>query len=334
MQLSLFFVALCLLLAVSAVRQYVPVPSQSSEDQAVITPEFISHVSSLATWTAGPNTGSTVDGLTYKQAKKLMGVKRNGFKLPEQTEFKYTTLPTNFSSMANWPNCPSIGTILDQSACGSCWAFGAAEAMSDRTCIHLKVNVSLSEDDLTACCSACGDGCGGGDPGTAWDYYVKQGLVTNQCMPYPFPSCDHHLPNSTHPCPSNEYPNPVCKKQCKDGETWQNAIHKGSKAYSITSGKAVDIQTEIFNNGPVETAFTVYADFLLYTGGIYKHKTGAVLGGHAVKFVGWGTESDGDYWLVANSWNPDWGLNGFFKIARGVNECGIESEVWGGVPKN
>lgn len=51
----------------------------------MITPEFISHVSSLAgTWKSGPNTGSTVDGITFKQAKKLMGVKRNGFKLPEQ----------------------------------------------------------------------------------------------------------------------------------------------------------------------------------------------------------------------------------------------------------
>lgn len=51
----------------------------------MITPDFISHVSSVAdTWTAGANEGSTVDGITFKQAKKLMGVKRNGFKLPEQ----------------------------------------------------------------------------------------------------------------------------------------------------------------------------------------------------------------------------------------------------------
>lgn len=55
----------------------------------MITPEFISHVSSVAdTWTAGANEGSTVDGLTFRQAKKLMGVKRNGFKLPEQVRFE------------------------------------------------------------------------------------------------------------------------------------------------------------------------------------------------------------------------------------------------------
>jgi len=32
------------------------------------------------------------------------------------------------------------------------------------------------------------------------------------------------------------------------------------------------------------------------------------------------------YWLVANSWNPDWGENGFFRIARGSNVCGFEGE--------
>ena len=31
--------------------------------------------------------------------------------------------------------------------------------------------------------------------------------------------------------------------------------------------------------------------------------------------------------LVMNSWNSDWGDKGLFKILRGSNECGIESEV-------
>jgi len=87
------------------------------------------------------------------------------------------------------------------------------------------------------------------------------------------------------------------------------------------------------NNGPVEIAFDVYEDFLTYKSGVYIHTDGSMLGGHAVKMLGWGTENGVDYWLLANSWNEDWGDNGFFKIRRGTDECGVESDVVAGTPK-
>jgi len=42
---------------------------------------------------------------------------------------------------------------------------------------------------------------------------------------------------------------------------------------------------------------------------------------HAVTLVGYGTDAETkeDYWLVRNSWGPDWGLDGFIKIARDKN---------------
>lgn len=85
-------------------------------------------------------------------------------------------------------------------------------------------------------------------------------------------------------------------------------------------------------NGPIEVSFTVYADFEAYKSGVYEHKTGSELGGHAVKMLGWGVEDGTPYWLVANSWNESWGDHGFFKIIRGKNECGIEASAVAGAP--
>jgi len=57
------------------------------------------------------------------------------------------------------------------------------------------------------------------------------------------------------------------------------------------------------------------------------------LGEHAVKIIGWGEEKYKPYWIVANTWSSDWGNDeGFFKIRRGVNECGIESQVVTALP--
>lgn len=85
-------------------------------------------------------------------------------------------------------------------------------------------------------------------------------------------------------------------------------------------------------NGPVEASFTVYQDFLTYKSGVYVHKTGSAVGGHAIKIMGWGVLNNQPYWLCANSWNNQWGDNGFFMILRGVNECGIESNIVAGMP--
>lgn len=70
--------------------------------------------------------------------------------------------------------------VRDQSACGSCWAFGAVEAMSDRVCVGSggKEQPMLSADDLLSCCKRCGFGCDGGEPMEAWHYWVANGIVT------------------------------------------------------------------------------------------------------------------------------------------------------------
>ena len=44
-------------------------------------------------------------------------------------------LPTAFDAREAWPECSSIRRVRNQGECGSCYAHGAAEALSDRFCI-------------------------------------------------------------------------------------------------------------------------------------------------------------------------------------------------------
>jgi len=144
-------------------------------------------------------------------------------KLPLKDIEPLEDIPTEFFSAEHWPNCESIKEVRDQSTCGSCWAFGAVEAMSDRICIASgqKSQVRISSNDLLSCCGIlCGQGCNGGYPAAAWNYYKREGIVTGNehtdkswCQPYAFARCDHHSTGRYEPCGASQ-PTPKCKKEC------------------------------------------------------------------------------------------------------------------------
>jgi len=202
----------------------------------------------------------------------------------------------------------------------------------------------ISANDLTACCSACGFGCGGGYLPAAWSYLTTTGIVTGGnyndststqwCQRYSLPNCAHHEDGIYARCPATEYDTPTCTAKCDSNTKYSidyKTDHRMFHNYYGVKSDVVSIQTEIYTNGPVEAAFTVYDDFLTYKSGVYSHQTGNEDGGHAVKIMGWGTDSGVDYWLVANSWNEGWGDHGTFKILRGKNECGIEDAIVAGI---
>ena len=91
-------------------------------------------------------------------------------------------------------------------------------------------------------------------------------------------------------------------------------------------------QRELMAHGPFEVGFDVYADWPAYKSGVYTQMSDEHLGGHAVKIVGWGSMNGVKYWKMLNSWNEDWGAEGYFLIRRGTDECGIESEGAAGIP--
>ncbi|KAI4471004.1 cysteine protease family c1-related [Holotrichia oblita] len=290
-----------------------------------LSDDFIESINKQkTTWKAGRNFNPD---LSMKYIKKLMGALPEQKKLPQLEHNLFDVpIPVNFDSREEWPHCPTIREIRDQGSCGSCWAFGAVEAMSDRVCIHSNATVHFrfSADDLVSCCYTCGMGCNGGFPGAAWNYWVRKGLVSggrygsNQgCRPYEISPCEHHVNGTRPPCTGDDNSTPKCRKECESSYPipYKQDLHFGKKSYSLRNNVA-QIQTEIMINGPVEGAFTVYEDLLQYKSGVYQHVKGAELGGHAIRILGWGVEDGTPYWLIANSWNSDWGDNGFFKMLR------------------
>lgn len=285
-----------------------------------------------AGWKAGMN--DQFSNFTIGQFKRILGVRpapqSDMRDIPVVSHPGKKNVPKEFDARQAWPQCTNIGRILDQGHCGSCWAFAAVEALSDRFCIHLQQNISLSVNDLLACCGfLCGSGCGGGTPIYAWRYFVHHGVVTEDCDPY------FDTTGCSHPGCEPQYPTPKCVRKCVDGNLlWKSSKHFGANAYKIRS-RQNDIMSEVYKNGPIEVDFSVYEDFAHYKAGVYKHVTGEYMGGHAVKLIGWGTTEDGeDYWLLANQWNKSWGEDGFFRIKRGTNECGIEDDGVAGLPSS
>lgn len=264
---------------------------------SIINSELISH---------GYFKGMTIDNFKQRLGFINFLPLRNDIPKGEINE----DLPSHFDSREKWGK--AIHPIRDQAHCGSCWAFGATEALSDRFAIN-GIDVILSPQDMVSCNKA-NHGCEGGNLVLAWTYLGLTGAVTEDCFPYV--SQDGHAPQ--------------CITKCVDSAV----EYKKYKASSLipTLPKTIEaIKTEIFHNGPVETGFSVYKDFITYTSGVYVHKSGELLGGHAVKLIGWGKEGDVEYWIAANSWSVKWGEEGFFRIA--VDQCGISSQVTVGLPK-
>ena len=48
---------------------------------------------------------------------------------------------------------------------------------------------------------------------------------------------------------------------------------------------------------------------------------------HAVLLTGWGEDNGKKYWRVQNSWGPQWGEQGTFRIRRGVDECAAKLDL-------
>ena len=157
--------------------------------------------------------------------------------------------PESYDFRTKYPKCK--GTIRNQESCGSCWAFSGAVAFQQRICIKKGDVIVLSPQDSVSC-DKSNLGCDGGYLPRTWEYYKKTGLVTDSCFPYSSGSGSVEK----------------CITKCKNGEAWKKHKVSSYKAYKGANA----IKAELLANGPLQTGFTVYNDFMSYKSGIYRQE--------------------------------------------------------------
>jgi len=209
--------------------------------------------------------------------------------------------------------------------CGSCWAHASTSALSDRINLlrgsHTPF-VQLSPQVLVNCVTGpmhdglpC-RGCLGGNQIAAYEYIATHGVPDETCQNY------QATGNGTQCTPMN-----ICR-QCNSKGCW--AVEDPPLWYVEEHGQVYgerQMMAEIVARGPIgcTIAWPTFADE--YTGGILNDTTGARGFDHDVEVAGYGSTADGvPYWIVRNSFGVYWGEQGWFRIVRGVDNLGIESQ--------
>ncbi|XP_069322614.1 pro-cathepsin H [Eulemur rufifrons] len=196
-----------------------------------------------------------------------------------------------------------VSPVKNQGGCGSCWTFSTTGALESAVAIASGKMLSLAEQQLVDCAQAFNNhGCKGGLPSQAFEYILyNKGIMGEDAYPY-------------------QGKDGTCKFQP------QKAIAFVKDVANITSYDEQAMVEAVALYNPVSFAFEVTNDFLSYKSGIYSstscHQTADKVN-HAVLAVGYGEEEGTPYWIVKNSWGPQWGMNGYFLIERGKNMCGL-----------
>eukprot|EP00397_Hematodinium_sp_SG-2012_P032498 GEMP01034605.1.p1 GENE.GEMP01034605.1~~GEMP01034605.1.p1 ORF type:complete len:542 (+),score=115.48 GEMP01034605.1:429-2054(+) len=220
----------------------------------------------------------------------------------------------DFPDSLSWAKLGFLEPVMDQADCGSCYIVSTMRMLSAR---H-KVAINDTKADpwsiaFPLYCSEYNQGCKGGYAFLASKWAHDVGLVPSKCAPYTtVGKCHVKCDLSTTP-----------RFHATDYH-YVGGWYGNSSVYAIMD--------ELYHFGPMVVSFEPSDDFMFYAGGIFMSKPTKINMGwqkvdHAVLLVGWGEELGQKYWTVQNSWGKEWGEKGYFRIARGQNDCGIESIV-------
>ncbi|XP_061503275.1 uncharacterized protein LOC1273088 isoform X1 [Anopheles gambiae] len=211
-------------------------------------------------------------------------------------------LPRSF----DWRDHGAVTEVKNQGSCGSCWAFSAVGNVEGLHQIKTKKLESYSEQELIDC-DKVDNGCGGGYMDDAFKAIEQLGGLELE----------------------NDYPYEAkAQKSCHFNRSLSHVQVKG--AVDMPKNETY-IAQYLIKNGPIAIGLNANA-MQFYRGGIShpwhplcNHKSID----HGVLIVGYGIKEYPmfnktlPYWIIKNSWGPRWGEQGYYRIYRGDNSCGV-----------
>jgi len=224
-----------------------------------------------------------------------------------------------FPDSIDWNAKGAVTRVKDQNNCHSgCWAVSTAEELESRWFMMNHTLVDLSVQEIVSCDTEDG-GCLGGDTRSAFEWLISRNQGVSSEAQYPFISnrtgksetCKANLPAFTDKITDYFFATPTCYWACDDQD--EDTLLRNVAAV-----------------GPVSVCINADS-WQLYTGGILSAKTCGPHQwnylNHCVQLTGYGNNGDGRYWILRNSWNTDWGLDGFIHLSYGENTCGVANEA-------
>jgi C1A family cysteine protease len=207
----------------------------------------------------------------------------------------------------DWRKKNAVTHVKNQGNCGSCWSFSSTGSIEGAWSIKNNNLYNLSEQMLMDCSNLYGNnGCQGGLMDNAFKYVIdNDGLCTEDEYPYK---------EKEGICKSR-----LCRKVVQISD------------YSDVTPNDEKILKRAVAQQPISVAIQAnLSSFHFYKSGIYQDDDCGTGLDHGVLIVGYGTDKVKglDYWIVKNSWSPQWGENGYVRILRNYDKsdsgmCGI-----------
>lgn len=205
----------------------------------------------------------------------------------------------------DWSAAGAVTPVKNQGQCGSCWAFSTTGAIEGIQQIVVGELLSLSEQQLVDCASSEGNnGCNGGLMDFGFEYAIKNGGLDSEG--------DYKYLAKQGPCDTAK------EKKTNSKITAYKDVAEGSEddLLNAVTSQPVSIAIEADQSG-----------FQFYKSGVFDGTCGTKLD-HGVLLVGFGTDdAEKKYWKVKNSWGESWGEEGYIRLVRGKNLCGIANRA-------